>query len=165
MVKTMISGQQVTFAEAFLVSGDRKLAAIAADYAEKHAAIQGYKLLKKPAVIAYLAARRSGRTAEELAPNREPRAAGKSVECQITGETALDFLRNVMNSTEVPLRERMRIAMAVLPYENKKGGAVGGIDAPVGKKAERQAMAEDPSNKFTSVANRAIGGAGLKAVK
>lgn len=165
MAKTMISVQQVTFAEAFIVSNDRKLAAVAAGYAEKHAAVQGYKLLKKPAVIAYLAARRAGKTAEELAPHREPGAVGKPAECQITGETALDFLRNVMNSTEVSLAQRIRIATAVLPYENKKGGGPAGETAPVGVKAQRQAAAENPGNKFTSVATRAVGAAALKAVK
>lgn len=164
MAKTMISVQQLTFAEAFLVSDDRKLAAVAAGYAEKHAAVQGYKLLKKPAVIAYLAARRAGRTAEELAPQREASAVGKSTECLITGETALDFLRNVMNSTEVTLAQRIRIASALLPYENKKGGGAGGLEAPKGKKAEREELANAP-NKFTTVAQRPVAGAPLKAVK
>lgn len=166
MVKTIISEQQMAFAEAFLVSNDQRAAAIAAEYSAKTATTAAYKLMKKPQILAYIAARRAGKTAEELRPQITTEATPRNVDPafrNITGGNSIEFLTALMNSPDMPIRERAKIAMALLPYENQKGGAGGaggGVNKPLGKKAARQEEAANPDNPFTKVATRP-----LRAVK
>lgn len=164
MVKTIISEQQIAFGEAFLVSNDQRAAAIAAGYSEKTATTAAYKIMKKPHVLAYIAARRAGKTAEELKPQITTEATPRQVDPafrHVTGETSIEFLTALMNSPDLPIRERAKIAMALLPYENRKGGAGGGMtDKPLGKKERRQADAANPENKFLKAASGS-----LRAVK
>ncbi len=163
MVKTMISVQQMAFAEAFLVSNDQRAAVIAAGYSAKSATTMAYKLLKKPQVLAYIAARRAGKTADELRPQTTSEATPPNGDTQfrdITGETSIEFLVALMNSGSLPIRERMKIAIALLPYENQKGGGVPGAKPKLGKKEQRQVDAANPGNPFIAAAARP-----LRAVK
>lgn len=156
MVKVMISEQQMAFAEAFLVSNDQRAAAIAAGYSEKTATTSAYKTMKKPHVLAYIAARRAGKTAEELKPVITSEATPRNVDpsfASLSGETSVEFLNAAMNAPGLPIRERIKIAIALLPYENRKGGGAPGADGkPLGKKDQRKADAANPDNKFLRVA-------------
>lgn len=164
MVKVIISEQQIAFAEAFLISNDQRAAAVAGGYSEKTATTAAYKLMKKPQILAYIAARRAGKTAEELKPQTTTEATPRNVDPafrHITGEDSIEFLRALMNSPDLPIKERMKIAISLLPYENRKGGGAGGAGTkPLGKKEERLEKAADPENPFTKVAGRP-----LRAVK
>lgn len=164
MVKTIITGQQIEFAEALLVCNDQRLAAITARYSEKTATTAAYKLLKKPQVLAYIAARRAGKTAEELKPQITTEATPRNVDVafrDVRGENSMEFLTELMNNPALPIKERMKIAMSLLPYENRKGGAGSGhADKPLGKKEQRQADAANPENKFLKAASGS-----LRAVK
>lgn len=160
MVKTIISEQQMAFCEAFLVSNDQRAATIAAGYSEKSATTACYKLMRKPQVLAYIAARRAGKTAEELKPKITNEATPRNVDPafrHVTGENSIEFLTALMNSPDLPIRERAKIAMALLPYENRKGGGAGaGVGKPLGKKEERLANAANPDNPFLKTAGRPL---------
>lgn len=95
-----MNDRQHAFVTAFLRTGDPEAAARVAGYTDRGARRTGYRLIRDPEVRAEI---------RRLAPPPE-------------NLTPLEYLQRVMRDPAVPLRRRIRVAIALAPYFHERRG-------------------------------------------
>ena len=138
-----LTGKKRAFADAVLAGKSNRDAAIIAGYSEKTASAAGSRLVKDPAIAAFIAAARSA--AEKGEPAQAP-APGPAFDLTqaMQHSDPMVFLKAAMNDPSLDPKLRIDAAKAMLPFTHKKLGEGG-------KKDEKQvAAAKVSKGRFSS---------------
>lgn len=145
-----LTGKKRLFADAVLAGSSNRDAAIAAGYSVKTASPQGSRLVKDPAVAAYLAERRKAAPAGQ-APTPAAKPFDPSNPILFSDPKA--FLLAAMNDGQLAEKQRVEAAKALMPFMHQKLGEGG-------KKELANEKAKAAASRFAPMAPPA-----LKAVK
>lgn len=145
-----LTGKKRRFADAVLAGSSNRDAAIAAGYSAKTASQQGSRLVKDPAVAAYLDERKKAAPA-----GQPPTPAARPFDPSnpILFSDPKMFLLAAMNDGMLAEKQRVEAAKALMPFMHQKLGEGG-------KKDQKQDEAKKAANMFTPMAPPT-----LKAVK
>lgn len=152
-----LTGKKLAFAQAVLAGKSNKDAAVAAGYSPATASAAGSRLVKDPAVIAYLAEHRRepDSSPATAAPPPAP-APSFDLNKALQHSDPRSFLLAAMNDVALDPKLRIDAAKALMPFEHRKLGEGG-------KKEERQDAAKKAgSGKFGAAPPplRVVGGKG-----
>lgn len=138
-----LTGKKRAFADAVLAGKSNRNAAIIAGYSEKTASAAGSRLVKDPAIAAFIAAARSAAEKGEPAPASAPGPAFDLTQAMQHSDP-MAFLTAAMNNDKLDPKLRIDAAKAMLPFTHKKLGEGG-------KKEEKQtAAAKVSTGRFSS---------------
>ena len=130
-----LTAKKKLFAEAVLGGKSNKDAAIAAGYSAATASAAGSRLVKDPAVVAFLAARCTDPKTEAPAASTPPPAVPFDVSKALQHSDPKAFLLAAMNDTGMEPKLRVDAAKALMPFMHPKRGEGG-------KKEEKDAAAK-----------------------
>lgn len=138
-----LTGKKRTFADAVLAGKSNRDAAIIAGYSEKTASAAGSRLVKEPAIAAFIAAARLVAEKGDPAPASAPGPAFDLAQAMQHSDP-MAFLQAAMNEPSLDPKLRIDAAKAMLPFTHKRLGEGG-------KKDEKQAAAAKVSTgRFSS---------------
>lgn len=124
-----LTGKKRVFADAVLAGRSNKKAAIEAGYSAATASAAGSRLVKEPAVAAYIAGRRAIPVGAPVASTKSPALpAGDGDVDPLSGAHYVDpkdFLAAAMNAPELDMRQRIDCAKALMPFKHQKLGEGG----------------------------------------
>ncbi len=149
-----LTGKKRLFADAVLAGSSNKNAAIKAGYSASTASAAGSRLVKDPAVAAYLAERRAA-VPEGQRPTPGARPFDPANPILFTDPKA--FLIAAMNDGELAEKQRVEAAKALMPFMHKKLGEGG-------KKEQKQEEAEKVASRFKAAPPPRLAAAGGKKV-
>lgn len=134
-----LTGKKRAFADAVLAGRSNKEAAIIAGYSAATASAAGSRLVKDPAVDAYLvAARAAGSGAEQGAAASPPPRPTFDLNRALQHTDPKTFLLAAMNDIELGEKLRIDAAKALMPFVHKKPGETS-------KKVEKKEQAQQAS--------------------
>jgi len=116
-----LTGKRRRFADAVLAGKSNKDAAIAAGYSAKTAGPAGSRLVKEPAVAAYIAATKAA--AKEYPVPLPPKPFDPANAVLYSDPKA--FLTAAMNDGQLPEKLRVEAAKALLPFVHQRKGEGG----------------------------------------
>lgn len=125
-----LTGKKLLFADAVLAGSSNGEAAISAGYSAKTAPQAGSRLVKDPAVVAYLAAHRQAAPAKTgSAPPAPPdERPSFDLALALTHADPKTFLIAAMNDLLLDPKQRIDAAKALLPFTHQKLGEGGKKD-------------------------------------
>ena len=123
-----LTGKKRAFADAVLAGRSNKDAAIMAGYSPATASAAGSRLVKDPAVAAYLAAARASvapGAPAALPPAVPPARPTFDLNRALQHTDPKTFLMAAMNDIELGEKLRIDAAKALMPFVHKKPGEIG----------------------------------------
>jgi phage terminase small subunit len=154
-----LTGKKLLFANAVLAGSSNGEAAISAGYSMKTAPQAGSRLVKDPAVVAYLAAYRQAAPAKDESAPPAPPAERPAFDLALALAHAdpRTFLLAAMNDLLLDPKQRIDAAKALMPFTHQKLGEGG-------KKDQKNEKAKEVASRFAPAAPPRLAAAGGKKV-
>lgn len=122
-----LTGKRRVFADAVLAGSSNKEAAIAAGYSAASASPAGSRLVKDPAVVEYLAARRKAASDAPVDADA-PMTPAFDINAALMHSDPMQFLTVAMNDPALDAKMRIDAAKALMPFKHHKLGEGGKKD-------------------------------------